>query len=62
MPKSSFGDLSRYSIYSHPAPLNRRFNPALMERAMIGTIARLGHNVLLAAMAAITVAIWLQFR
>jgi hypothetical protein len=29
---------------------------------MIGTIARLGHNVLLAAMAAITVAICLQFR
>ena len=44
------------------APLNRRFNPALSERVMIGTIARMGHNILLAALALITVAICLQFR
>jgi hypothetical protein len=29
---------------------------------MLGTIARLGHNILLAALALITVAICLQFR
>jgi hypothetical protein len=29
---------------------------------MIGTVARMGHNILLAALAVITVAICLQFR
>jgi hypothetical protein len=29
---------------------------------MIGTVARMGHNILLAALALITVAICLQFR
>ena len=53
---------AKRSLYSRRAPLNRRFNPALSERVMIGTIARMGHNILLAALALITVAICLQFR
>jgi hypothetical protein len=62
--KSPFGHRFVRNVLYTPAalPLNRQFNPsALSERAMLGTIARLGHNILLAALALITVVICLQF-
>jgi hypothetical protein len=64
MPKSRFGhNIVNPDLYTPArAQLNRRFNPASSERVMIGTIARMGHNFLLAALALITVAICLQFR